>query len=173
MTLCSQLQELPKALCNSTFLSFLKQYGLDLYSVEYVSAEYCPGALPALPHPYHTRVKACMHICFNKPASISSMLFKRLACRLVSPAQCTSIVQSPADCMQSCAGLSTLQQAASLGYPSTVYTDRPQESRCRLPPWAWLVVAVAAVSLLVAGDAPSDQPLHDSATTSISVSSPD
>ena len=93
--------------------------------------------------------------------------------RSVPPAQCSSIVQSPADCRRSCAGLSTLQQAASLGYPSTVYTDRPQESRCRLPPWAWLVVAVAAVSLLVAGEVPSDQPLHDSAATSNSVSSPD
>ena len=54
MTLCSQMQEMPKALRNNTFLSFLKQYGLDLYSVEYVSAEYCPGALPALLQSYHT-----------------------------------------------------------------------------------------------------------------------
>ena len=53
MTLCSQLQEMPKALRNSTFLSFLKQYGLDLYTVEYVSAEYCPGALHALPLSNH------------------------------------------------------------------------------------------------------------------------
>lgn len=154
---------MPKALRNSTFLSFLEQYGLDLYSAEYVSAGYCPGVLPALPHSYHTRVKTCMHICLNRPASISSRLCERLVCGPVPPAQCTSIVQSPADCMRPCAGLSTLQQAASLGYPSTVYTDRPQESRCRLPPWAWLVVAVAAVSLLVAGEAPCDQPLHDSA----------
>lgn len=48
------------------------------------------------------------------------------------------------------AGLSTLQQAAALGYPSTVYVDRPAE-RCRLPPWAWLMVAIAALSILVAG----------------------
>ena len=71
--------------------------------------------------------------------------------------------------MQLCAGLSTLQQAASLGYPSTVYTDRPRESKCRLPPWAWLVVAVAAVSLLVAGEASPDQFVHDSSATSTSV----
>ncbi len=154
---------MPKALRNSTFLSFLEHYGLDLYSVEYVSADYCPGVLPALPHSYHTRVKTCMHICLNRPASISSRLCERLVCGPVPPAPCTSIVQSPADCMRPCAGLSTLQQAALLGYPSTVYTDRPQERRCRLPPWAWLVVAVAAVSLLVAGEAPCDQPLHDSA----------
>ena len=94
---------------------------------------------------------------------------QRLACRPVSPAHGTSSGQLPADCMQLCAGLSTLQQAASLGYPSTVYTDRPQESKCRLPPWAWLVVAVAAVSLLVAGEAPSDQPLHDPAMAGIGV----
>ena len=77
-----------------------------------------------------------------------------------------------ADCMRPCAGLSTLQQAASLGYPSTVYTDRPQESKCRLPPWAWLVVAVAAVSLAVAGEVYSDKPLHDLASASISLGSP-
>ena len=74
MTLCSQLQEMPKALRNSTFLSFLKQYGLDLYSVEYVSAEYCPGVLPTLPHSYYTLVKSCMHIHFNRPAGIRSRL---------------------------------------------------------------------------------------------------
>ena len=51
------------------------------------------------------------------------------------------------------AGLSTLQQAAALGYPSTVYVDRPT-NRCRLPPWAWLMVAIAAFSILVAGLAP-------------------
>ena len=57
---------------------------------------------------------------------------------------------------QSCgvhAGLSTLQQAAALGYPSTVYIERPTE-RCRLPPWAWLMVAIASLSILVAGLAP-------------------
>ena len=48
------------------------------------------------------------------------------------------------------AGLSTLQQAAALGYPSTVYIQRPTE-RCRLPPWAWLMVAIASLSILVAG----------------------
>ena len=51
------------------------------------------------------------------------------------------------------AGLSTLQQAAALGYPSTVYIERPTE-RCRLPPWAWLMVAIASLSILVAGLAP-------------------
>ena len=50
------------------------------------------------------------------------------------------------------AGLSTLQQAAALGYPSTVYIERPTE-RCRLPPWAWLMVAIASLSILVAGPA--------------------
>ena len=54
MTLCPRLQEMPKALRNSTFLSFLEQYGLDLHSVEYVSAEYLPGALHALPQSYRT-----------------------------------------------------------------------------------------------------------------------
>lgn len=38
------MQAMPKAIQNSTFISFLKQYGLDLRSVEYVSAEYRPGA---------------------------------------------------------------------------------------------------------------------------------
>ena len=36
-------QVMPKALRNSTFTDFLRQYGLDLHSVEYVSAEYRPG----------------------------------------------------------------------------------------------------------------------------------
>ena len=38
------MQVIPKAIQNSTFISFLKQYGLDLRSVEYISAEYRPGA---------------------------------------------------------------------------------------------------------------------------------
>ena len=38
------MQALPKAIQNGTFISFLTQYGLDLRSVEYVSAEYRPGA---------------------------------------------------------------------------------------------------------------------------------
>ena len=37
------LQAMPKALRNSTFTDFLRQYGLELDSVEYVSAEYRPG----------------------------------------------------------------------------------------------------------------------------------
>ena len=44
------MQAMPKAIQNATFISFLKQYGLDLRSVEYVSAEYWPGAcLPQTP----------------------------------------------------------------------------------------------------------------------------
>ena len=38
------MQAMPAAIQNSTFISFLKQYGLDLRSVEYISAEYRPGA---------------------------------------------------------------------------------------------------------------------------------
>ena len=37
------MQAMPKAVQNHTFTSFLKQYGLDLQSAEYVSAEYRPG----------------------------------------------------------------------------------------------------------------------------------
>ena len=36
-------QEMPKALRNSTFTSFLSKHGLELWSVEYLSAEYRPG----------------------------------------------------------------------------------------------------------------------------------
>ena len=35
---------MPKALRNSTFTSFLRKHGLELGSVEYLSAEYRPGA---------------------------------------------------------------------------------------------------------------------------------
>ena len=47
MKMCDiSMQAMPKALRNNTFTSFLKQYGLDLRSVEYISAEYRPGACP-------------------------------------------------------------------------------------------------------------------------------
>lgn len=48
------------------------------------------------------------------------------------------------------AGLSVLQQAAAFGYPSTVYEIRPKVPLC-VPAWAWIIIAVAALALLVAG----------------------
>ncbi|CAL5224945.1 g7714 [Coccomyxa viridis] len=47
-------------------------------------------------------------------------------------------------------GLSVLQQAAAFGYPSTVYEIRPKVPLC-VPAWAWIIIAVAALALLVAG----------------------
>ena len=39
------MQEMPKALRNSTVTSFLREHGLELWSVEYLSAEYRPGTV--------------------------------------------------------------------------------------------------------------------------------
>ena len=50
------------------------------------------------------------------------------------------------------AGLSVLQQAAEYGYPSTVYASHPGDVRPKMPGWAWLLVAVAMLSISVAGD---------------------
>ena len=51
------------------------------------------------------------------------------------------------------AGLSVLEQAADYGYPSTVYTSQPRDTLPKLPSWAWLLVAVAALSIPMAGEA--------------------
>ena len=48
------------------------------------------------------------------------------------------------------AGLSVLQQATAFGYPSTVYAIRPKVTLC-VPPWAWLIVEIAALAMLIAG----------------------
>ena len=48
------------------------------------------------------------------------------------------------------AGLSVLQQATAFGYPSTVYAIRPKVTLC-VPPLAWLIVAIAALAMLIAG----------------------
>lgn len=50
------------------------------------------------------------------------------------------------------AGMSTLQQAAAFGYPSTVYMIRPKDTFQKLPPWAWLMVALGALGILIAGE---------------------
>lgn len=49
------------------------------------------------------------------------------------------------------AGLSVLDQAADFGYPSTVYMSQPRDTLPKMPSWAWLLVAVAALSIPMAG----------------------
>lgn len=51
------------------------------------------------------------------------------------------------------AGLSVLQQAAEYGYSSTVYVSQPRDAQPKMPGWAWLLVAIAVLSISVAGEA--------------------
>jgi hypothetical protein len=82
------LQVMPKALRNSTFTDFLRQYGLDLHSVEYVSAEYRPGIQT------HNASRYCnFHIC--------------LVYMTVTVCHSLGVLLR--------AGMSTLQQAAAFG----------------------------------------------------------
>ena len=55
------------------------------------------------------------------------------------------------------AGLSVLQQAAEYGYLSTVYASQPNDMQLKMPGWAWFLVAIAVLSISVAGK-PSEVP---------------
>ena len=48
------------------------------------------------------------------------------------------------------ADVSVLQQAAAFGYPNKIYAIKPKETLC-VPPWAWLIVAIAALAMLIVG----------------------
>lgn len=117
---------MPKALRNSTFTDFLRQYGLDLHSVDYVSAEYRPGIQT------HSASSYCcsLHIC--------------LVYMTVTVCHSLGVLLR--------AGMSTLQQAAAFGYPSAVYMIRSKDTSQKLPPWAWVMVALGALGMLIAGE---------------------
>ena len=81
------------------------------------------------------------------------MLAAECTLRLAVLALTGDILRAAEECVSysaHSAGLSVLQQAAAFGYPSTVYAIRPKVTLC-VPPWAWLIIGIAALALLVAG----------------------
>ena len=71
--------------------------------------------------------------------------------RLTEPRHCGLASEASEACVH--AGLSVLQQAAEYGYSSTVYTPQLKDAQPKMPGWAWLLVAIAVLSISVAGEA--------------------